>query len=163
MSSSASSCPAPSEARRTRAEHAELVVCDGAAGVKGSAGLHEWIDRCRTEDPDEAGIGAMLTRIEKKDLGKVVNADVSITLHAHGPRADVAVADGAAPGDGGPPKLCVKFHQRPLREVVAWELANGKVEAVPDDYFSQCEQGRFSFRDGRLLPCTFVLNSSNIV
>ena len=144
-------CPKHGSPYARGLEHAELVVCDAAAGVEGSDGLRTWLERCRAEAPCGEGIGALLAQMEpfsrenQPAMNKAVNADVSIVLHASGPGANVAAvdgvaaADGAAPApddaDGGPTKLCVKFHQRPLCQVVAWELAHGHVVAVPSGYF----------------------------
>jgi uncharacterized protein len=49
-----------------------------------------------------------------KAIGKHVNADLSIDLG----------------------EMSVKFHIRPLDEVVAEEIKLGLVEAVPEDYFT---------------------------
>ena len=34
-------------------------------------------------------------------------------------------------------KGCVKFHEQPLDEVIAWEKTSGHVQNIPDDYFSK--------------------------
>ena len=34
-------------------------------------------------------------------------------------------------------KGCVKFHEQPLDEVIAWEKASGHVQNIPRDYFSK--------------------------
>ena len=54
---------------------------------------------------------------DEKAINKEVNADVSITLR-----------------EG----MSVKFHSRPVYEVISEELHTGKVIAIPDSYFDKC-------------------------
>jgi predicted metalloenzyme YecM len=123
-------CPKPGRPYVCGLEHAELVVCDAACGARGNAGLRAWIEACRAE----GCMASLLAGLDTRALGKSINADVCVELPA------VAVGDGPTRGDGGPPTLAVKFHQRPLYEVVGIELAEGSGEAVPEGYFESAEE-----------------------
>lgn len=129
-------CPKPGRPYTRGLEHAEIVVCGADAGVQGNAGLVAWLESCRSERL------ALIDHLDAKQgaLDKVINADLSATLVAAASKSGEASPKGegvlALAVDGGPPVLCVKFHQRPLYEVVAVELESGEVEAVPDGYFN---------------------------
>eukprot|EP00239_Pterosperma_sp_CCMP1384_P001642 CAMPEP_0197844766 /NCGR_PEP_ID=MMETSP1438-20131217/1742_1 /TAXON_ID=1461541 /ORGANISM="Pterosperma sp., Strain CCMP1384" /LENGTH=362 /DNA_ID=CAMNT_0043455729 /DNA_START=67 /DNA_END=1155 /DNA_ORIENTATION=+ len=115
-------CPKAGRGYKSGLEHAELVVGQALDGVKGTARIRAFVKNCKAEGLD--------LEFDERALSKGINADVSVTL---------------PPPEGTPPSplqpslgpIAVKFHQRPLYEVVDYELKQGSVELVPEDYFSQ--------------------------
>ena len=110
-------------------------------GVAGTAGLVRFIERCREEG--RVGEGTPL-QFDERALCKPLNADVALSLpplpmeRAAASGAADGVADGGSARDGvadGVGTIVVKFHQRPLYEVVEFEVAHGEVEAVPAGYW----------------------------
>ena len=79
------------------------------------------------------GEGAPL-QFDERALCKPLNADVAISLPPL-PKEQRAEGGVAAVEDAIGP-VVVKFHQRPLYEVVEYEVAHGEVEAVPVDYWA---------------------------
>ena len=105
--------PKPGRAYAAGLEHAELVVGEASDGCISNARLLAFVDQCAT--------GTSLT-LETSALHKGCNADVS---HAF------------TLSNGRP--ACIKFHNRPLYEVVEWEKEQGAVVPVPKGYFAQAK------------------------
>jgi len=104
-------CPKEGSPYRSGLEHAELVVGVPTDGVEGNTRLLAFMEQCKRDQ------GITLS-FQVDALHKAVNADVSHTF---------ALADGR--------KGTIKFHTRPLNEVVAWEKRHNAVVAVPPGYF----------------------------
>jgi len=102
--------PAPKVGRgyASGLEHAEVVVGEPADGPTGNAPLLALMADCAGDPSIELGKGPLSWNTSSLALAR--NAEISCTWPAHG--------------------LTVKFHARPLDEVIEWELANGGVEAV---------------------------------
>jgi len=84
--------------------------------VQGNARLCAFMGDCQRE-------GLQLT-FDERALTKEINADVSVDL-------------GMSLPSGG--RISVKFHQRPLAEVVAYEVSTGQVAPVPEGYFQDIQ------------------------
>mmetsp|Transcript_3915 Transcript_3915/g.6697 ORF Transcript_3915/g.6697 Transcript_3915/m.6697 type:complete len:230 (-) Transcript_3915:462-1151(-) len=110
-------CPKPGRPYPPGLEHAELVVGSEADGVRGKARLREFMAACERD--------ALRLQFDTRALDKAVNADVSVDLR-----------DLVLPEAG---RLSVKFHQRPLQEVVEYELSHGEVVLVPETYFAELD------------------------
>lgn len=102
--------PAPKEGKgyTSGLEHAEVVVGEPSDGPTGNVALVGFMADCAGDPSVELGKGLLSWNTSSLALAR--NAEVSCTWHAHG--------------------LTVKFHQRPLDEVISWEKANGGIEAV---------------------------------
>jgi predicted metalloenzyme YecM len=109
-------CPKPGRHYPAGLEHAELVVGQPGDGVEGNAALLRWMAEC---DSDPA---IRLGPLDTRALHKPINADVSVGLAVAGKR------------------LSVKFHQRPLYEVVAYEISHHGVDPVPEGYFDMARE-----------------------
>ena len=91
-------------------EHVEFVIGQKEDGCNDTQALTRFIDGCKD---------SKLTIADKFNydaMNKSRNADVSVSF------------DGV---------FCVKFHQRPLYEVIELELKEGDVVKVPDGYFKE--------------------------
>jgi predicted metalloenzyme YecM len=106
-------CPKSSSPYRSGLEHAEIVVGSEQDGCASTERLNEFLAELRS-------LGFV---VDTKGLSKKLNADVSISF-------DLL---GRHPVDR---TITVKFHQRPIDEVVAYEQATGHVEPVPAGYFA---------------------------
>eukprot|EP00966_Prymnesium_polylepis_P335655 7390995-Prymnesium_polylepis.1 len=111
-------CPKPGRAYESGLEHAEIVVGEPADGVEGNARLLAFMADCAAD----SGVSLAFST---EALHKSCNADVSHSF-------------GLAGGRTG----TIKFHARPLHEVVEWEKQHGAVEPVPDGYFESATTGR---------------------
>ena len=102
-------------------EHAEFVIGVMGDDLDGSGLLRQFMVR----HAHVAGAAGLMWQID--GISKSLNPDVSLcpVLEFAPRQVDVA----------SPHSLCVKFHTRPLHEVVRWELQHGAVEPVPSDYF----------------------------
>jgi predicted metalloenzyme YecM len=109
-------CPKPGSPYTVGLEHAELVVGQPSDGCVSSARLLAFIDECST---------CTNLTLETSALHKECNAEVS---HAF------------TLSDGRP--ACIKFHNRPLYEVVDWEKKQGTVVPVPEGYFAEALRTR---------------------
>jgi predicted metalloenzyme YecM len=109
-------CPKPGSPYTVGLEHAELVVGQPSDGCVSSARLLAFIDECST---------CTNLTLETSALHKECNAEVS---HAF------------TLSDGRP--ACIKFHNRPLYEVVDWEKKQGTVVPVPEGYFAEAMRTR---------------------
>ena len=107
-------CPKPGKHYDAGLEHAELVVGVPADGVFGSKRLESFMEDCQQKGLD--------IDFDLRALKKEMNADVSVVFTA---------ADGK--------EMSVKFHQRPLYEVVAYELEHGHCIPVPEGYFESVQ------------------------
>mmetsp|Transcript_16822 Transcript_16822/g.33574 ORF Transcript_16822/g.33574 Transcript_16822/m.33574 type:complete len:204 (-) Transcript_16822:41-652(-) len=103
-------CPKEGSPYRSGLEHAEIVVGSMDDGVEGNARVRAFVEEC-----ERLGLGF---KFKTGAMNKEVNADVS---HAF------ALEDGR--------RATIKFHARPLYEVVEWEKEHDAVVAVPADYF----------------------------
>ena len=61
---------------------------------------------------------------------KEVNGDVAVSFEFD--RSHESSCRGMERSKG-----CVKFHEQPLDEVIAWEKASGHVQNITRDYFSK--------------------------
>ena len=104
-------CPKKGSPYPSGLEHAEIVVGCPADGVEGSARVRAFVEQC------SADASVDLT-FQMEALHKTCNADVSHAFKR---------ADGSA--------AAVKFHARPIAEVVEWEKSYASVEPVPEGYF----------------------------
>ena len=68
-------------------------------------------------------------RFQTGSIGKTINPDVSVHFTAC---LTPCVGDGDGPVER---EVGIKFHARPLCEVVRYELEHGDVVPVPKDYF----------------------------
>ena len=100
-------------------EHAEFVVGTAEDGFLGTAALHRFVRSCEAE-----GVTLPL-RLPAAGEGKECNADVG---------AGWRVAWGGVPE---PRLVSVKFHARPLDQVVAYEIAHGLAEPPPPGYWER--------------------------
>ena len=111
-------CPKPGHPHLPGLEHAELVCGTEADGVHGDAALRRFA---------EAHPQLALSKASKE-----VNSDYSLVLPS------IPLNERVGDGEGIPFQrdLVVKFHARPLEEVVAYEVANALVEPVPPAYLA---------------------------
>ena len=107
-------CPKDGSPYKSGLEHAEIVVGDLADGVEGNARLLAFMEECVQDGT------ITLTDWKLRALNKEVNADISHAFKLQGGR-----------------KGTIKFHARPLYEVVAWEKEHNAVVAVPPGYFDR--------------------------
>ena len=105
-------CPKSGSAYASGLEHAEIVVGLASDGVEGSARLLAFMKECQ----DDASV---TLRLKTDALHKECNADVSHAFTFSGRKA------------------AIKFHARPLDEVIAWEKQHGEIVPVPDGYFRE--------------------------
>jgi hypothetical protein len=98
-------CPKPGRAHMVGLEHVEVVVGQPGDSVLDATAV---LTAFRDKYPDVVGW-------DLKAMGKEINADISLEL-------------GEGVGS-------VKFHARPLLEVVAYEVAHNAVVPVPPDFF----------------------------
>lgn len=117
-------CPKPGRPYAAGLEHAELVVGTPADGLLGNSRLLSFVEACG-QDPTLASLHAAFDR---RALHKKLNADISVSFSnaTHAATGSVTIGD-----------VSVKFHQRPLYEVAAYEKAHGAVEPVPLGYFDR--------------------------
>lgn len=117
-------CPKAGRAYVTGLEHAELVI---GGGICGNDALLAFVARCHAE--------GVLLALDESGLQKESNADVTALLPvpATMPQGSAALHMSAA--GAGSQEMHVKFHQRPIDEVVAFELAEGVYKPVPENYF----------------------------
>eukprot|EP00933_Yihiella_yeosuensis_P032983 TRINITY_DN26678_c0_g1_i1.p1 TRINITY_DN26678_c0_g1~~TRINITY_DN26678_c0_g1_i1.p1 ORF type:complete len:377 (-),score=38.48 TRINITY_DN26678_c0_g1_i1:554-1639(-) len=108
-------CPKPGRAYSSGLEHAELVVGKSEDGMHGHARLLAFMEECRAE--------GVRFQFDTSALKKSINADVSTSFSG---------LFGAVTRD-----ISVKFHQRPLYEVVRHEIQSGLVESIPAGYFEK--------------------------
>lgn len=103
--------PKPGRAYAAGLEHAELVVGGADDSCAGNAAVQGFVAEC-----EAAGLELDFST---RALHKDVNADVSLAV----------VLDGGAAAS-------VKFHARPLLEVVEFERAHGSCLPVPERYWA---------------------------
>lgn len=118
-------CPKPGRFYASGLEHAEIVVGAEADGVLGNAALKRFMNEHRSS-----------FAFDTRAVNKAINSDVSISFET-GQDFSLHGRAGARAGLDAPAarKVSVKFHQRPLYEVCAYELAHDAVEPVPPGYF----------------------------
>ena len=106
-------CPKLSSPYRSGLEHAEIVVGTEQDGCTSTEVLNEFLVELRS-------LGFV---VDTKGLSQRLNANVSLSFDLQGHHAVDRV-------------ITVKFHQRPIDEVVAYEQLTGQVESVPARYFT---------------------------
>eukprot|EP00929_Paragymnodinium_shiwhaense_P031778 TRINITY_DN17733_c0_g1_i1.p1 TRINITY_DN17733_c0_g1~~TRINITY_DN17733_c0_g1_i1.p1 ORF type:complete len:204 (+),score=51.61 TRINITY_DN17733_c0_g1_i1:55-666(+) len=100
-------CPKAGTSYTAGLEHAEYVVGTPEDGCEATTRLRAFMKECPAD-----------IVFDESALSKELNADVGLPL-----------------GDYEGRPIRVKFHQRPLEEVVAFELQHGHIDQVPADYF----------------------------
>eukprot|EP00927_Polykrikos_kofoidii_P022640 TRINITY_DN21072_c0_g1_i2.p1 TRINITY_DN21072_c0_g1~~TRINITY_DN21072_c0_g1_i2.p1 ORF type:complete len:382 (+),score=67.38 TRINITY_DN21072_c0_g1_i2:78-1223(+) len=110
-------CPKAGTEYPSGLEHAELVIGTPEDGFQKKEALTRFIADCQSKKLPLA------ERFDKRAMAKDLNADVSVSFDAAG--------DAQEPRN----KFCVKFHQRPLYEVVEEEIKMNAVIPVPPGYF----------------------------
>lgn len=119
-------CPKAGRPYASGLEHAEIVVGQAPDGVAGNAVLKRFM-------AEHASIFTFDTRA----MDKAINADVCVSFETD---KDFSLHSRASATAGATAKkISVKFHQRPLYEVCAYELEHDAVEAVPEGYFAGTE------------------------
>ncbi|KAL1511335.1 hypothetical protein AB1Y20_006139 [Prymnesium parvum] len=104
-------CPKSGSHYHSGLEHAELVVGLPGDSVEDNKRLLEFMEACR-RDP------SINLTFKTAALNKPANADVS---------HEFLLPDGRTG--------TIKFHVRPLYEVIEWEKSSGNVVAVPEGFF----------------------------
>ena len=102
-------CPKPGRHYESGLGHAEIVVGKEGDSIAGNAVVAAFMERMKER-------GASFTW-NTSAMDKALNADVSHQFEYNGGKATV------------------KFHTRPLYEVVALEIQHGAVVEVPENYF----------------------------
>jgi hypothetical protein len=105
-------------------EHAELAIGTPADGIVGKQPLTDFMAEC-----EAANLGLEF------DLGgfdKSMNADVAVVIKVREEQRDEQRDEQR----GEQRDVVVKFHNRPLHEVIETEKANGEVVPVPAGYFA---------------------------
>lgn len=100
-------CPKPGKIHSAGLEHCEIVIGEPGQSPLNSRPL---LDSFMAQYPN------LRDNFDTKAADKLVNADVCLAV------------------SGG---YNVKFHLRPLYEVIAFEMSQGLVEPVPDGFFQQ--------------------------
>ena len=114
--------PAPGRPYSSGLEHAELVVGTRDDSVEGNAPLLRFMESCRRDTS---------LRLDFRDdgdaLSKRLNPDVSVRFAGVGKGDGGEGGDSRVGGGGWIGPVVVKFHTRPLYEVIEWEIRRGEV------------------------------------
>ena len=115
-------CPKTGSAYVTGLEHAEFVIGSAEDGCVNTHALSKFVADCEADQ-------TIQLEFDRAAMKKQFNADVQVRFPHEGERG--------INGD-----FSCKFHQRPLYEVIAFEIAQGEVVEVPAGYFNQTGTSR---------------------